>query len=147
MLRDLGLQSLQNRRKQQWLTLFFKIVRRLTPAIPANEFLTPINSERLIKSRNPTDFKTTNIVIDHARNYSESYRVHPLFRYPFHPRVTAVASKRPRSFCQKCRWQVTAKHVYTLRMWLCMMWHGCMVYTERAPGRLQFQVAPAMSAL
>ena len=36
-----------------------------------------------------------------------------LFRYPFHPRVTAVARKRPRSFCQKCRWQVTAKHAYT----------------------------------
>ena len=42
------------------------------------------------------------------------------FRYPFHPRVTAVARKRPRSFCQKCRWQVTVKHAYTLRMWLCM---------------------------
>ena len=25
------------------------------------------------------------------------------------PRVTAVASKRSRSFCQKCRWQVTVK--------------------------------------
>ena len=36
------------------------------------------------------------------------------------PRVTAVARKRPRSFCQKRRWQVTAKHAYTLRMWLCM---------------------------
>ena len=32
-----------------------------------------------------------------------------LFRYPFHPRVTAVARKKSRSFCQKCRWQVTAK--------------------------------------
>ena len=29
-------------------------------------------------------------------------------------RVTAVARKRPRSFCQKCRWQVTPKHTYTL---------------------------------
>ena len=37
-----------------------------------------------------------------------------LFRYPFHPRVTAVAHKRSRPFCQKCRWQVTAKHTYTL---------------------------------
>ena len=36
------------------------------------------------------------------------------FRYPFHPRVTAVARKRSRSFCQKCRWQVTAKHAYTV---------------------------------
>ena len=32
-----------------------------------------------------------------------------LFQYPFHPRVTAVARKRSWSFCQKCRWQVTAK--------------------------------------
>ena len=32
-----------------------------------------------------------------------------LFRYPFHPRVTAVARKRSLSFCQKCRWQVTDK--------------------------------------
>ena len=42
-----------------------------------------------------------------------------LFRYPFHPRVTAVARKRYRSFCQKCRCQVTAKHTYTLPMSLC----------------------------
>ena len=47
-----------------------------------------------------------------------------LFRYPFRPRVTAVARKRPRSFCQKCRWQVTAKYACTLRMWLCMKCHG-----------------------
>ena len=33
---------------------------------------------------------------------------------PFHPRVTAVARKRSRSFCQKCRWQVIPKHAYTL---------------------------------
>ena len=51
-----------------------------------------------------------------------------LFRYPFHPRVTAVARKRPRSFCLKRRWQVTAKHAYTLRMWLCMKWHGAWLY-------------------
>ena len=51
-----------------------------------------------------------------------------LFRYPFHPHVTAVARKRSRSFCQKCRWQVTAKHAYTLRMWLCMKWHGAWLY-------------------
>ena len=50
------------------------------------------------------------------------------FRYPFHPRVTAVARKRPRSFCQKCRWQVTAKNAYTLRMRLCMKWHGAWLY-------------------
>ena len=31
----------------------------------------------------------------------------------FHLRVTAVARKIHRSFCQKCRWQVTPKHAYT----------------------------------
>ena len=37
-----------------------------------------------------------------------------LIRWPFHPRVTAVARKRPWSFCRKCRWQFTPKHAYTL---------------------------------
>ena len=53
-----------------------------------------------------------------------------LFRYPFHPHVTTVARKRPRSCCQKCRWQVTA-------MWLCMKWHGawlCGVHRTHRDG-------------
>ena len=37
-----------------------------------------------------------------------------LIRCPSRPRVTAVARKRPRSFCQKCRWQVRPKNAYTL---------------------------------
>ena len=53
-LRDIGLQSLQNRRKQQRLTFVFKMVRGLTPETPANEFLTPISFKRLIEPRNPT---------------------------------------------------------------------------------------------
>ena len=36
-----------------------------------------------------------------------------LLRCPFRPRVNAVARKRPRSFCQKCRWQVIPKHACT----------------------------------
>ena len=52
-----------------------------------------------------------------------------LIWYPFHPCVTAVARKWSRAFCQKCRWQVTAKHAYnTLHMWLCMKWHGAWLY-------------------
>ena len=62
-----------------------------------------------------------------------------LFRYPF--RVTAEAKKKKKkekkkrrrswSFCQKCRWQVTAKYACTLCgfAWSDMV-HGCMVYTE-----------------
>ena len=37
-----------------------------------------------------------------------------LIRCPFHLHVTTVSRERPRSFCQKCRLQVTAKHAYTL---------------------------------
>ena len=54
--------------------------------------------------------------------------------YPFHPRVTAAGSKRSRSFCRKCRWQVTDKHAYTLRMYCGFAWsdmvHGCTVNPE-----------------
>ena len=73
-----------------------------------------------------------------------------LLWYPFHPSVTAVARKTSRSVCQKYRWQVTAKHICTLPMWLWMKWHrklahGWMVYTELALKRQQFHVAPATS--
>ena len=52
-----------------------------------------------------------------------------LFRYPFHPRVTTVARKKSRSFCPKCRWQVTAKHAYTLRMWILLNRASVLVTT------------------
>ena len=72
-----------------------------------------------------------------------------LFRYPFRPRVVAVARKRSRPLSPKCKWHVTTKHTCTLRMWLLITWHcklvpGCIVYTEHAPRRQQFHVAPAM---
>ena len=70
-----------------------------------------------------------------------------LFRYPFHPRVTTVASKTSGSCCKRCRWQVTANHTYALRIWLWMQWgdivHSCMVYTNSAPRRQHFNVAPS----
>ena len=72
-----------------------------------------------------------------------------LFQYLLHPHVTAVAHERSQSFCQKCRWQITAKYTCTqhtcLQMkWHCKLVHGCMAYTEHAPRRQQFPVAPAM---
>ena len=36
------------------------------------------------------------------------------YSVPVPPLVTAVARKRPMSFCQKCWWQVTPKHTHTL---------------------------------
>ena len=52
-----------------------------------------------------------------------------LFQYLFHPCVTTVARKRSRSFCQKCRWQVTAKHAYTLHMWILLNRASALVTT------------------
>ena len=37
-----------------------------------------------------------------------------LFWYLFNPRVAALTHWRPCSFCQNCRWQVTANHTYIL---------------------------------
>ena len=72
----------------------------------------------------------------------------PLFQYPLHPCVTAIAHRRPWSSCQKCRWKVTAKHICTLCMWLqikrhCKLVQGCMVYTEFTPRQQQFHMATA----
>ena len=56
------------------------------------------------------------------------------FQYLFYSGVTAVAHKRFRSFSQKCRWQVTAKHTCTYACGFARsdMVHGCMVFTECA---------------
>ena len=43
---------------------------------------------------------------------ADSYSVSVPLLCLFHSCVTAVARKRPRSFCQKCRWRVTPKQAY-----------------------------------
>ena len=66
------------------------------------------------------------------------------------PHVTTVACKRSRSCCQKCRWQVPAKHAYTLHMLLCMKWHGAWlngVQRTCADSSSSIHVAAAMPAL
>ena len=45
--------------------------------------------------------------------------------------LNALAGKRSRSFCQKCRWQVTVKPYVCGFAWSDMV-NACMVYTERA---------------
>ena len=60
--------------------------------------------------------------------HDESGATYTFISYSFLLCFTTVAYKRSRSFCQKCRWQVTAKHTCTLCMWLCMKWHGAWLY-------------------
>ena len=43
-----------------------------------------------------------------------SFSVLTRIRFPFHSPVTGMARKRPRSFYQKYRWQITLKHTHSL---------------------------------
>ena len=52
-----------------------------------------------------------------------------LFRYRFHPDVTAVACKRPWSFFQKCMWQITRKGAYTPDP-AKLVWADCAVQAQ-----------------
>ena len=72
-----------------------------------------------------------------------------LFRYPFHPRVTAVARQDPGHSAKSAggRLQLNTHTPYVCGFAWSDMEHGCMVYIELAPRRLQFHVAPAMPAL
>ena len=51
-----------------------------------------------------------------------------LFWYLFHPCVTVVAHKKPLSFSQKRRWQVTAMQTCNLHMRLGIKWHSKLVH-------------------
>ena len=59
-----------------------------------------------------------------------------LFRYPFHPRVTAVARKRQQDIHSAKsaggRLQLNTHTPYVCGFAWSDMMHGCMVYTERA---------------
>ena len=46
----------------------------------------------------------------------------------FYADSSAVAHKRALSYCQKCRWQITAKHTCILRIWLRIKWHSTLVH-------------------
>ena len=56
-----------------------------------------------------------------------------LFQYLFHPRVTAVARKRPRSFWQKCRLQLNSHAPYVCGFAWSDMVHG--IHRMRRDGR------------
>ena len=91
----------------------------------------PSLSLSLILLHTHTHHKNTCMHLHHHAKQIKDQRIF------FKARCTTVARKRSWSFCQKCRWQVTAKHTYTLPMWLwmkcyCKLVYGWMVYTELA---------------
>ena len=67
--------------------------------------------------------------------FSSQLCVLTLIRCPFHPPVTIVPCKTTRSFCQKCRWQVTPKPTYifdpTKSEWATMLLHRQSAGTDQ----------------
>ena len=75
-----------------------------------------------------------------------------LIQCPFHPRVIAVARKRPRSFCQKCKWQQLRIFCVFGPTCIFMLWVSFKAIhtftyrlTARVVGALQMIVRPVFS--
>ena len=92
MLADLRLDPLITRRKHSRLTLFYKIVNDLVPALPPAEFLTPARPKRKIKPKNFKDYVYKNVVEDLAILNTKGYDVPsvstPEYKNSFFQRTT-----------------------------------------------------------
>ena len=75
MLNNLQLPSLQDRRKQLRLLMFYKIVEGLVPALPASNFLTQQKAGRRIRTRNDSQYVTNNTVTNYVRNNDRCFTV------------------------------------------------------------------------
>ena len=69
MLQELGLPSLQERRRQNRLTFLFKIIEGHLPGIEAEKYLTPILNKRLISPTRSENQVQKNVVQQLARNH------------------------------------------------------------------------------
>jgi len=74
MLRDLELPTLQERRRQQRLTLLYKVVEGHVPAIKSEHYLKPLRSKRQIKPKNFEGFINKNIVEQSVNNNSKCFQ-------------------------------------------------------------------------
>ena len=75
LLERTGLPPLQLRRQHLRLTLFYRVVEGLVPALPPHQFLTPQKQGRLIRTVRKDDFQVTNIIRGHARHNTRAYVV------------------------------------------------------------------------
>jgi hypothetical protein len=73
MLRTLDLPPLQDRRKNQRLAFFYKVVGGQLPGIPPEMYMLPIKGKRLIKPKNDPQFRTQNMVNQMARKNTRCY--------------------------------------------------------------------------
>ena len=77
MLKNLELPSLQERRRQLRLTMFYKIANNLVPALPEINFMSKINNKRQIKPKLFEDHVTSNIAHRQARQNNKCYQAQP----------------------------------------------------------------------
>ena len=63
MLHDLKLPTLQARRRDQRLTLMYKVVEGHVPAINADHYIQPQRQKRAIRATRFTDYDHKNIVV------------------------------------------------------------------------------------
>ena len=74
MLEQQNLPPLQERRKDLRLTLLFKVVEGLVPAVPPEDYLTPARGKGKIKAKTFTDCETKNfmetVVIKNSRGFT-----------------------------------------------------------------------------
>ena len=75
MLNELELQSLKDRRKDKRLIQLYNVQKGLVPAIPANDYLKPIQSKRKIKAKTFSDFNIQNIVKRHQILHNKCYHL------------------------------------------------------------------------
>ena len=77
LLRKLDLPPLQVRRQQLSLTLLFKVVEGLAPAMPPEHFFTFSKPGRKIRPLRNSSFETSNVVNRYTRNNNRSLEIKP----------------------------------------------------------------------
>ena len=75
MLENLALRPLQERRSASRLIFLYKVVEGLVPAIPPDEYLKPAKHKRRIKTRQYSDFQSSNIIVRHIVNHNKGFIV------------------------------------------------------------------------
>ena len=74
-LQSLELDTLQERRTKNRLTMCYKITNDYLPSMPKENFFVPINNRRRIKPKIDTDFISDNIVERQVLNNNKCYKV------------------------------------------------------------------------
>ena len=91
LLEKCNLPPLQERRRHLRLTLFYKVVEGLVPALPPEKFLQKQKPGRQIRTLLRPDEETSNPANNYARHNDRPYVVHPSIteelRHSFFPRT------------------------------------------------------------